>query len=225
MTLGPLAALGLEHPAIAVAFLDAPPAGLPREESPALSGCTFWKRAAEEQRAFYTLAEDHLGCPIGAHTHNAQVPDERKAELQEMVGTMLDLEYLREQEVGEIPRRSAPLDAVAYSPLADASFTPDVVLVRGDTRQLMLLYEATQAAGVGGDTLAMGRPTCAMIPHTLNSGRATFSFGCIGNRVYTGLGDGEMYAALPGGSVDAVLERLTTVLNANAALETFHRSR
>jgi len=44
---------------------------------------------------------------------------------------------------------------------------PDVVLVRGNARQLMLPAEAAQAAGVAGTGAAMGRPTCAVHHETL----------------------------------------------------------
>ena len=64
-----------------------------------------------------------------------------------------------------------------------------------------------------------------MIPATLQHGRATFSRGCIGNRVYTGLADDELYAALPGCSMDNVLEHLDVIMEANSKLEAFHRQR
>ncbi|HET7786462.1 MAG TPA: hypothetical protein VFL36_10845 [Myxococcales bacterium] len=71
----------------------------------------------------------------------------------------------------------------------------------------------------------MGRPTCAALPQALDSGRPAMSLGCIGNRVYTGLADGEGYVALPGQSLEAVTARLSTLVRANAELEKFHRAR
>jgi uncharacterized protein (DUF169 family) len=49
--------------------------------------------------------------------------------------------------------------------------------------------------------------------------------GCIGNRVYTGLADDELYAALPGSQLDAIIQKLATIVHANRELEQFHRSR
>ena len=45
------------------------------------------------------------------------------------------------------------MQIAAYAPLADATFTPDVVVFRGNARQLMLLSEAARSAGIfgGGD--------------------------------------------------------------------------
>jgi uncharacterized protein (DUF169 family) len=51
------------------------------------------------------------------------------------------------------------------------------------------------------------------------------SVACIGNRVYTGLDDNELYFAVPGAAIPAVLDELQTILHANEELEKFHRQR
>jgi len=80
-------------------------------------------------------------------------------------------------------------------------------------------------AGIGPDVSVAPRPTCAMLPETMQADRATISFGCIGNRVYTGLGDDELYVALPGQRVSEVVSKLATIVKANRELEEFHRGR
>jgi uncharacterized protein (DUF169 family) len=62
------------------------------------------------------------------------------------------------------------------------------------------------------------------IPAAISSGVVT-SAGCIGNRVYTDLLDGELYAAVPGPALPAVAEALQTVVSANAALAQYHQER
>jgi uncharacterized protein (DUF169 family) len=114
---------------------------------------------------------------------------------------------------------------VAYAPLGNASFTADVVIFRGNVRQMMLLAEAARTAGAFESSSVMGRPACAMVPQTLSSSQSVVSLGCIGNRVYTGLGDDEMYLAIPGASVGAVLRALEPTLHANGELEKFHQGR
>ena len=89
----------------------------------------------------------------------------------------------------------------------------------------LLLAEAAQGAGVAGGGATMGRPTCAVLPEALQSERTATSFGCIGNRVYTGLGDDEGYYAIPGSKISDVVEKLAVIVEANRQLETFHRSR
>jgi uncharacterized protein (DUF169 family) len=63
------------------------------------------------------------------------------------------------------------------------------------------------------------------LPQVCTSQKAASSFGCIGNRVYTGSDDAEAYFAIPGAGLVSVLDSLRTVAYANRQLETFHRAR
>jgi uncharacterized protein (DUF169 family) len=49
--------------------------------------------------------------------------------------------------------------------------------------------------------------------------------GCIGNRVYTGLADEDLYLAVPAAVLGAMLEQLDIIVHANVELEKFHRDR
>jgi uncharacterized protein (DUF169 family) len=216
--------LQLRTAPVAIAFQDAPPANLPHVTQAAPSGCTFWKRAAAGQ-AFYTDVADHYNCPIGAYTHGVDLPPAQAKELQGVVETMIQLSYLRPEEVPGIPRRQGKLGVVLYAPLATAPFAPEVVLVCGDARQIMLLSEAAQAAGTGPESPLMGRPTCAAIPTVLQTRRSAASLGCIGNRVYTEMADGELYFALPGDQLSRVVEKLVAIVNANNELQKYHHAK
>jgi uncharacterized protein (DUF169 family) len=207
-----------------MAFLPSPPAGIERVNRAEAAGCGYWKRASEG-RAFYTAPDDHGNCPVGAYTHGVELTPEKGQELQSLVGTMIELKYLTSDEVPAIPRRTSPMKVAAYAPLANATFNPDVVVFRGNARQIMLLSEAARAASVLDSGAVMGRPACAMIPQTIDSMSSVASVGCIGNRVYTGLGDDELYLTVPGAKVGEVLEKLSTILTANRELEKFHRQR
>jgi len=52
--------------------------------------------------------------------------------------------------------------------------------------------------------------------------RSNTSLGCIGNRVYTGLGDDELYFTIPGPGLAAVVSKLETIVHANNELEAYH---
>ncbi len=216
--------LGLTSPPVAISFVSEPPAGVAHVSASEPAGCGYWRRAAAGE-VFFTVADDHKRCPVGAHTHNVTLSPAEKDELMGMVETMVGLSYLQMEDVPLIPTRKTPLEVAVYAPLADAPVAPDVVLVRGNARQLMLLAEASQAAGVAGTTAAMGRPTCAVLPEAINTARTATSFGCIGNRVYTGAGDSEAYFAIPGAQLGAVLTKLAVIVHANLELEKFHRGR
>ncbi|MCI0639063.1 MAG: DUF169 domain-containing protein [Gemmataceae bacterium] len=216
--------LDLDSAPVALKFQATPPAGVRRVDAAAPSGCTYWKLAAEG-RTFYTEAQDHYNCPIGSYTHGIDLPPERAKELPDVLGVMFGLGYLRQEEVPGIPRREGAFGVAVYAPLADATFDPDVVLVRGNAKQMMLLSEAAQAAGVSGDDGLMGRPTCAAVPQALRTQSAVASLGCIGNRIYTGLADDELYFAIPGKHLGAIVEKLASIVSANQTLESYHRGR
>src|SRR5262245_56474414 len=177
--------LHLTSPPVSITFVDAAPSGVPHVSATEAAGCGYWRRAAKGE-VFYTVADDHKRCPIGAHTHNVTLSPTEQHELMGLVQTMVGLSYLKVEEVAQIPTRKTLLNVAVYAPLSAAPLPPDVVLVRGNAHQLMLLSEAAQAADAAGTGPTMGRPTCAVLPEAINAGRTAASFGCIGNRVYTG---------------------------------------
>lgn len=216
--------LALNRPAVAVKFQDTAPDGVPKVDKSAVSGCTYWKLAAEG-RTFYTEAADHYGCPIGSYTHGIDLPDDKAKELEGLVGTMVDLQYIAMEEVPGISRLEGTFGVAVYAPLMDANFEADAILVSGNARQMMLLAEAAHAAGIGSDSSVVGRPTCAAIPAVMNSGRTATNLGCIGYRVYTELADDELYFVIPGAQLDTIVEKLAVITNANRVLESFHSAR
>jgi uncharacterized protein (DUF169 family) len=216
--------LGLTTVPVAVSFTASTPTGVPRVAKAGPAGCAYWKQAAEGA-VFYTEAADHYNCPVGAYTHGVTLPPERAKELEDVVGTMVGLQYIRMEEVAALPRRAEPFRVAVYAPLAQAPAPPDVVLVRGRARQIMMVAEAARGAGLEGDGSTLGRPACAMIPAALSRPDGVTSLGCIGNRVYTGLGDDELYFTIPGAKVGEVVERLEAVLRANRQLEQYHQGR
>lgn len=216
-------ALRLKRRPVAITFCDSPPAGIEKFDGVEPSSCSFW-RIASAGRAFYTVPTDHYNCPVGAYTHNVPLPAERAGELQATLGLMTEVGYLRMEEVPGIPRLPRTPAAIAYAPLGDASLAPDVVLVWGSANSIMLLNEAAIRAGVAAQLQAMSRPTCMALPAALLSGTVA-SIGCIGNRVYTGATDGELYAAMRGADVERVAAEAGTIAAANAALNEFHMQR
>jgi uncharacterized protein (DUF169 family) len=216
--------LGLSRQPAAIAFMESAPEGTPRIDVTAPSGCTYWKLASEGQ-SFYTEASDHFGCPIGSYTHGIDLPEAQGKELEGVIGTMVELEYLDSAEVPDIPRREEPFGVVAYAPLSDAPFEPDVILVSGNARQMMLLAEAAHSAGITCQTTMVGRPTCAAVPEVMRTGLSATNLGCVGNRVYTELQDDELYFAFAGHQSEKIAGKLAAIVNANEKLEEYHRAK
>jgi uncharacterized protein (DUF169 family) len=215
--------LDLRRRPVAVAFLSAPPPGVEQYEGVQPSGCSFW-RLASEGRTFYTVADHHYNCPIGAYTHNIALPPARAHELEDTLGLMTSIGYLRIEEVPAIPRLPAPPGVVVYAPLAATPVDPDVVLFWGPPGKIMLLQEAALGAGVAANLQTLARPTCMILPAALRAGTVA-STGCIGNRVYTGLDESELYVAVPGRDLASVAEAASIVRSANATLIEYHRNR
>jgi uncharacterized protein (DUF169 family) len=208
---------------VAVAFLDAAPAGVARFDGTEPSGCSFWRLAAAG-RVFYTVPENHFNCAVGAYTHNIALSPEREKETEQTLKMMFDLGYVKPEEVPQIPRLAKAPAAIVYAPLGAAPVTPDVVLFACKPSGAMLLNEAAGRAGVQSGAPALGRPTCMALPAALQHG-VILSLGCMGNRVYTGLGEDEMYFVVRGKDLAAVAEALATITSANAALNQYATGR
>jgi uncharacterized protein (DUF169 family) len=215
--------LDLPAPPIGLAFSATPPLSVKRTTSPAPASCSYWARASAGE-LFYTTSDDHQGCAVGAHVHGVAFTETLKLELESMLGQMFDFGYLSRDEVGAIPVRRSTLEVVTYGPLAMLPLAPDVVLMRARARSAMLFSEAAHALGLDAERPAL-RPACTLLPIVEGSQRSGSSFGCIGNRVYTGMGGDEVWLGLPGAKLDAMLPKLKTIAAANRALEQFHRAR
>src|SRR5690349_10714753 len=101
-TLRSLARMNFKNSPVAVAFLDEPPAGLAHVGRSEAAGCGYWRKASEG-RGFFTTARDHENCPVGAFTHGVALSSEKAEELKGLVGTMIELRYLKSEEIPQIP--------------------------------------------------------------------------------------------------------------------------
>src|SRR3979490_253574 len=212
-------AVKLERRPVAVAYLERAPDSVKRFQGSEPSGCSFWRLAADN-RTFYNVPEDHFNCAVGAYTHNIALSPEREQETGITLKMMFDLGYVKPEEVPQIPRLTKKPAVVVYSPLGEAPVAPDVVLFAGQPRPAMLLNEAANRAGVASGAPALGRPTCMALPASLQHG-AILSLGCIGNRVYTGLGEDEMYMVFRGRDLANIADALDTIVSANVALSAY----
>jgi uncharacterized protein (DUF169 family) len=216
-------ALNFERRPVAISFRQSAPAGVAKFSGSEPSGCSFWRLAAAG-RTFYTVPGDHYNCAIGSYTHNLALPDARTSELDQTLSFMTGIGYLKMEEVPAIPRLPRPPAVVIYAPLADAPLDPDVVLFAGRPGKLMLLQESAARVGVSAGIPMLGRPTCIVLPAAL-AGNFVVSSGCIGNRVYTGVGEDELYVAFPGKELEKIAGELSTIISANAKLAEFHQGR
>lgn len=206
-------ALGLTTPPVAISFCSEPPAGVELFDEPmspaAADGrsgrvpasCVFWMRAAT--RTFATVAEDHGNCSVGRVVHGfASLTDVAG---NDDVAALLGSGWVDEAAVSGIPALSASPGAIVYGPLADAPVDPDVVLLRLDGHQLMILTDALPGLRL------QGKPQCRIVPDAAEGGEVAVSVGCALSRARTGMGAEEMTCAIPAGRLAEVVERLQAV--------------
>lgn len=215
--------LTLKTRPVALKLQSTAPANVTKFSGTEPSGCSFWRLAAAG-RTFYTVPADHYNCPIGSYTHNISLPADRARELGQTLSLMVQIGYLKMEEVPGIPRLAQEPAAVIYAPLADTPVDPDVVIFSGPAGRMMLLQEAAIRAGCAAQLPILGRPTCMSLPAAIGNG-AVMSTACIGNRVYTGLDDSEIYIAIPGKDLAAIAAEVPTIINANAQLAAYHADR
>jgi uncharacterized protein (DUF169 family) len=137
---------------------------------------------------------------------------------------MTGVGYIKMDDIPGIFRLPSAPATIIYAPLADAPVDPDVVMFAGQPASVMLLEEAAMRAGVAAQLPMLGRPTCMAIPAALAQGTVA-SAGCIGNRTYTGLGDDELYVAVPGRDLERIAVAVETIAAANKKMAEYHRER
>lgn len=218
------AALGLDLPPVALAFVDAPPPGVERDAEVSPSACAFWRRA--EGGVFYAPAEQHHNCAVGAMVMGFELPPEVEDELGGLVRTMCDQGYLSPEEAARIPSVDRTSSGIVYGPLEALPVEPDVVLLWVAPDRAMLVNESAAGGSWASSPARVGsRPACAALPLAMSEGRPALSFGCIGMRTFTGIGPDRMLAAVPGEGVAAFVASLERVTAANRTMQDFYEQR
>ncbi len=215
--------LDLQQPPIAISFTDSSPNDVNPHGETVPAGCRFWQDGAT--RAFVTGPNDHSLCSIGGYTHNLESSPSGQIDLMDALKVFAELDYVTADDLKSIPVLAARSAWVVYAPLASTPLPPDVVLLMVDARQTLILCEAAQQVEQRSAP-AMGRPACAVVPQVMNTGRAAVSLGCCGARAYLDvLTDTTSIFALPGRNLEAYVQRVEALANANEVLSKFHQIR
>lgn len=212
--------LSLGAPPIAITFSDSPPDGVAAFDGPmpapmpdgrtgrVPAGCVFWIEATDA--TFSTVAEDHGNCSVGSLTHGFKTLDEVAGNSD--VAALLETGWVTMDVVPQIPVVAEKPGAVTYGPLAETPIDPDVVLIRVNGKQLMVLHDALP------DLRLEGKPQCHIIAIAKQDGDVAASVGCALSRVRTGMSANEMTCAIPATRLPEVLAALTTTAGADGAV-------
>jgi uncharacterized protein (DUF169 family) len=170
------------------------------------AGCVFWMHATVDQ--FATAPADHENCSVGSVTHGLLEPGEvvGRSDVAELVGSG----WVAADVLGLLPRVNGPVHSVAYGPAATATFPADVVLIRVNARQLMVLSDAV------GDLEIGGKPQCHIVALAKEQQKVAASVGCALSRQRTGMRPEEMTCAIPALRLAEVVE----AVEATAAVDT-----
>lgn len=202
------AALHLAVPPIAISFESEAPGDVPAFDAPMSepsadgrqgrvpAGCVFWVRAAE--RTFSTVPEDHGNCSVGRYTHGLATMDDIAGSGD--VAALLESGWVDAPAVAGIPAVSDRASSIVYGPLAEARRVPDVVLMRVNGRQLMVLSDALPGLRIEG------KPQCHIVALAKEHGQAAASVGCALSRARTGMRPDEMTFAMPGDKLAEVVD-------------------
>ncbi len=178
------AKLELDSPPIALAFVTAPPAGVESFEDEVPSACSFWIRA--QSGVFYSPAEKHFNCPIGAMTMGFEMPPAVQEQLGGLVEKMCTCEYIGADEPAQIPSVKGEKSGIVYGPLQDFPLAPDLVLMWLSPRQAMFDSEA-----VGKNRWTSDSPTAERTPDPPAHREVMDRFDCSQEEALRGVGPGE----------------------------------
>ena len=198
-------AFGTERPGNVPEF-DAPmsePAGDGRQGRVSAS-CVFWMEAEKAGAGFSTVAEDHGNCSVGRLTHGFSSLEEVAG--NDDVTALLSSGWVTPEMVPAIPLVAERPGAITYGRLEAVpdGVAPDVVMLRVNGRQLMVLSDSIPGLHIDG------KPQCHIIAIAKDQGVPAASVGCALSRARTGMRPDEMTCALPAASLADIAGRIET---------------
>lgn len=208
---------------VAISFLDEVPASPPAFDLPMSepaedgrqgrvpAGCVFWVHGAEQP--FSTVPEDHGNCSVGRVTHGlAEVGD---VVGNGDVGALLGSGWVTEADMTGVPRVTERPASLVYGPLGSTGTDPDVVLLRVNGRQMMVLHDAVPGMRIEG------KPQCHIVALAKEHGEVAASVGCALSRARTGMRPEEMTCAIPGRRLSEVVEAVERTAAVDGVVATY----
>jgi uncharacterized protein (DUF169 family) len=214
------AALNLRTPPIAITFCEVAPTGVVPFDDPmpgatpdgrtgrVAAGCVFWTKGVD--RTFSTVAADHGNCSVGSMTHGFATLGDVSGRSD--VAALLESGWVTMEMVPDIPVVTDKPGAVTYGPLNETPIDPDVVLIRVNGKQLMVLSDALPGLRIEG------KPQCHIVAVAKEQGEVAVSVGCMLSRTRTGMPNSDMTCAIPGSRLHEVLGRIEATAAVDATV-------
>ncbi len=164
------------------------------------AGCVFWMKAVD--KTFSTVAEDHANCSVGSVTHGFKTLEDvaDKSDVEAIVGAG----WVSAEVFPQIPVVPQQYNQVIYGPLAETEIEPDVVFLRVNAKQAMIISDALPSLRFEG------KPQCHIIAIAKEQKQVAVSVGCMLSRVRTAMSNNEMTCAIPGEQLQEFVQKLKT---------------
>ena len=204
--------LSLMNPPLAISFSDKPLDQIPAFDDPmpealpdgrtgrVSAGCVFWMKAID--RTFSTVEEDHANCSVGSVTHGFKTLEQ--VSIRSDVATIVGAGWVSVEIFPQIPVVTKKFKQVIYGPLAETTMEPDVVFLRVNAKQAMIISDALPSLRFEG------KPQCHIIAIAKEQKQVAISVGCMLSRVRTGMSNSEMTCAIPGEQLPEFVQKLKT---------------
>lgn len=220
--------LHLGSPPVAITFSEESPGGVSRFPEPMSAAasdgragrvpasCVFWIRGAET--TFATEPADHGNCSVGKVTHGLATLEDVAG--NDDVAELLGSGWVSEEAVAGLPVVANRPGAITYGPLRDTpeSVVPDVVLLRVNGRQMMVLSDALPELRIEG------KPQCHVVAVAKETGTPAASVGCALSRARTGMTPDEMTCALPARDLVSIVDAVTRAAETDSAVAKYAAS-
>lgn len=215
--------LGLQTAPLAITFSGHTPAGIDSYDAPVAAptddgrtgrvpaGCVFWVKA--QDRTFTTAAEDHGNCSVGSLTHGLKTLEEVSNNSD--IACLVDAGWVTAEMFPQIPVVKGTPRHVTYGPLYETTLEPDVVFLRLNAKQAMVLSDAV------AEIAFQGKPQCHIIAIAKEEDQVAISVGCMLSRVRTGMATTEMSCAIPAKRLSEVVEKLRDACSSDRAVAAY----
>ncbi|MCD1296359.1 hypothetical protein CUJ83_15260 [Methanocella sp. CWC-04] len=204
--------LGLKGSPVAVKLVKSKeeiPAGIP-EIKDKIRHCEMVQKARFGD-VFYATKEHHA-CAGGAGALGiAETPEKIKSgDFYYSLGRFNTIGAAR-RTMNEVPKTGSNYLASVYAPLEKADFTPDVVVVIGNPKQLLRIAQASvyhSGGRVTADFAGIQSLCGDAVAKPLNTGELNLTFGCDGSRKYAKVADDELIAGIPVEKLEQIVSAL-----------------